>query len=140
MTKASLRRRGSTLVESAIVLLLFLILLIGVLDVSQILFFHHFLDERARAGVRFAVVHAFNPTTVQNVVVYNSLTSGSSGLFGLTPAMVSVNLYDSGTPNARVEVDISGFKMRFLSPWLARDFSPGPFRAVMPVESGGAAM
>jgi hypothetical protein len=73
-------------------------------------------------------------------VVYNSKTAGTTGLFGLQPSMVSVNLYDAGTPDARVEVAISGFQMRFLSPWLMRDFSPGPFRAVLPVESGGAAM
>ena len=39
-------RRGSTLVESSVVLMLFLVILIGVLDAGQILFFHQFLTER----------------------------------------------------------------------------------------------
>jgi hypothetical protein len=132
-------QQGSTLVESAIVLLLFLVLLIGVLDFSQVLFFHHFLEMRVRAGVRYAVVHPYDPATIRNVVVYNSTTPGTAGLFGLATSMVSVNLLDAGTADSRVEVDITAFKMRFLSPWLMRDFTPGPFRAVMPVESLGAA-
>jgi hypothetical protein len=127
-------------VESCIILLLFLTLMIAVMDVSQILFFHHFLQQRARAGARYAVVHPFDSSAIANMVVYNSATAGTTGLFGLTPSMVAVNLRDAGTANARVEVAITGFQMRFVTPGLMRDFTPGPFRAVMPVESLGAAM
>jgi hypothetical protein len=134
-------RRGSTLVESAIVLLLFLVMLIGILDVGQVLFFHCFLNERVRAGVRYAVVHGYNAPEIQNVVAYNSKAppDGASGLFGLTPSMVQVNHYSSGTADERIEVSVSTFTMHFLSPWLMRDFTPGPFRAVMPIESAGTA-
>jgi len=134
------RRHGSTLVESCVVLLLFLTLLIGVMDVCQILFFHHFLQQRARAGARYAVVHPYDSAAIANVVVYNSATTGTTGLFGLTPSMVVVSLRDAGTVNARVEVGIAGFQMRFVTPGLVRDFTPGPFRAVMPVECLGEAM
>ena len=130
------RRRGSTLVESSVVLLLFLVLLIGVLDMGQILFFHQFLSERVRAGARYAAVHQYDEATIRNVVAYNSATPGdqAAGLFGLTPGMVQVQRY----PN-RVEVGIRGYNMRFLSPWLAGAFTPGPFRAVVPIESAGTA-
>jgi hypothetical protein len=134
------RRRGSSLLESCVILLLFLGLLIGVADISQVMFFHHFLQQRVRAGARYAVVNVYDAAAIRNVVVYNSKTAGTIGLFGLQPSMVSVNLYDAGTPEARVEVAISGFRMRFISPWLTGDFSPGPFRSVLPVESGGSAM
>jgi hypothetical protein len=135
------KKRGSTLVESSIVLLMFLVILIGVLDMGQILFFHQFLGERVRTGVRYAVVHPFNPAAIQNVVAYNSATpaNGATGLFGLTAEMVAVSRYDAGTLSDRVEVKITGYQMRFLSPWLAGVFAPGPFRAVMPLESAGAA-
>lgn len=124
--------------ESTIVLLLFLILLIGVMDISQVLFFHHFLQQRAWAGARYATVHTYDAAAIKNVVAYNSSTAGNAGLFGLTPAMVSVNLYEAGTPNARIEVDITTFHVRFISPWLLQDWTP-VFRAVLPVESAGAA-
>ncbi|MBZ5619735.1 MAG: pilus assembly protein [Acidobacteriia bacterium] len=135
-------RRGSTLVEGSIILLLYMVIFVGILDMGQVFFFHHFLTERVRTGVRYAVVHTYDPTAIQNVVAYNSSVarpSGSSGLFGLTPSQVAVNRYDPDTPNDRIEVSVNAFTMHFMSPWLMRDFTPGPFRAVMPVESLGAA-
>jgi TadE-like protein len=135
------RRRGSTLVESSVMLLLFLVILIGVLDAGQVLFFHQFLTERVRTGARYAAVHTFDADTVANVVAYQSASPvpGATGLFGLSTSMVQASHYDAGTAWDRVEVKVTGYKMRFLSPWLAGIFTPGPFRAVMPVESGGAA-
>jgi hypothetical protein len=135
------RRRGSTLVESSIVMLLFLTILIGVLDAAQLLFFHQFLADRVRSGVRYAAVHNYSQTAIRNVVVYNtpSPTVGASGLFGLRPEMVEVGRYGMGSTADRVQVRIQGYGLRFLTPWLAGTFTAGPFCAVMPVESGGAA-
>jgi hypothetical protein len=134
------RRRGSTLVESSIVMLLFLVILIGVLDVAQLLFFHQLLGERVRTGVRYGVVHPYSADAIRNVVVYNTASParGATGLFGLAPAMVKVSRPGSGTADDRIAAEISGYQMRFLSPWLAGIFTPGPFRAVMPLEGAGA--
>ena len=133
--------RGSTLVESSIILLVFLVILTGILDVGQVLFFHHVLTERVRAGARYAAVHAFDPGAIRNVVSYNSASAppGGGGLFGLDPSLVEVNRYDEGTAKARIEVSVSTFTLHFASPWLMRDFTPQPFRAVVPIESGGNA-
>jgi hypothetical protein len=54
--------------------------------------------------------------------------------------MVLVNHYDAGTAADRVSVQITGYQMRFLSPWLAGVFTAGPFQAVAPVESAGSAL
>jgi len=134
------QHRGSTLVESALVLIVFIVILLGIMDFGQILFFHHVLTERARAGARYAAVHAWDVAAVQRYVARNDASAGvtTPGLFGVTPAMVQVLHPDVGTPAERVEVRISSYQMRFLSPWLAGTFTPGPFRAVMPIESGGA--
>lgn len=134
------RRRGSTLIESSIVLTLFLVILIAVMDFAQVLFFHHVLSERVRTGVRYAVVHAYNEAAIKKLVAYNNPAAdgGTSGIFGLTPDQVLVARWSAGTAEERVEVKISGYTMRFLSPWLAGTFTPGPFRAVMPAESAGA--
>jgi hypothetical protein len=134
-------RRGSIIVESAVVLLLFLVILLGVLDAGQILFFHQFLAARARSGARYAAVHAFNATSIANVVAYldPAPSPGAVGLFGLNAEMVQVNHLDAGTSYDRVSVKIAGYRMRFLSPWLAGVFTAGPFQAVAPVESAGVA-
>lgn len=135
------KSRGSTLVESAIVLLLFVVILLGVMDFSQILFFHHVLLERVRCSARYAAVHPYSVTAIQNFAAYNRTTAppGGTGLFGLSPSVVQVNRYGEGTADDRVRVSISTHRMRFLSPWLAGTFTPGPFTAVMPMESGGVA-
>jgi hypothetical protein len=136
-------RKGSTLVELALVSTLFLVLLSAILDFGQVLFFHHFLDDRVRAGARYAVVHAYDTTAIQNFVAYNNPAGpppGGGGLFGLTPSMVQVTHYDAGTPNDRIEVKVSTFVMHFHCPWLIRDFTPAPFRSVMPIESAGNAL
>jgi TadE-like protein len=133
-------RKGSTLVESAIVLVLFLVLLIGILDAGQVLFLHNFLDERVRSAVRYAAVHTYDVNAIKNFAAYNDPVGppgGGPGLFGLDPGMVQVARYDFGTPNARIEVSVTTFSMHFLSPWLAGTFTPRPFRASMPIESGG---
>jgi hypothetical protein len=135
-----MRRRGSTLIESAVVLTLFLVMVIAVMDFAQVLFFHHMLSERVRAGARWAVVHAYDEAKIRKLVASNDAAApdGSAGLFGLTPEHVAVARLGAGTADERVEVQVVGYSMRFLSPWLARAFTPGPFRAVMPLESGGA--
>jgi hypothetical protein len=135
------RESGSTLVESSVVLLLFVVILIAVMDFGQVLFFHCFLKDRVRIAARWAAVHAYDVTSVRNVAAYNASTpgTGATALFGLDPSMVHVNKYDPGTLDERVEVTISTYTMHFVSPWLPGDFVPGPFRAVVPVESGGAA-
>jgi hypothetical protein len=132
-------RRGSTLVESSIVLLLFLVVFLGVLDFGQVLLFHHFLMDRVRAGARYAAVANADPAVVRNYVAYNAAPPppGATPLFGLDPAMVQVTRYDAGAASDRVEVKISTFRVQFLSPWIAGAFQP-VFRAVAPMEAGGS--
>jgi hypothetical protein len=122
-------------------MLVFLTIFLGILDLGQLMFFQVSLTERARAGARYAVVHSFDVTTVQNVVMFNSATAtagATSGLFGLTRSMITVTRYGSGTSDDRVEVRISNFPLAFVTPFLAGDFSSKTFRAIMPVQSLGA--
>ncbi len=136
------RQRGSAILESALILLAFLTTLLGVIDFGQILFFHLMLADRVRAGARFAIVSSYDPVSIANMVVYNSVTapsvSNTTGLFGLTTSMVNVTRYDAGAKTDRVEVAISNFPLAFYSPWISGSLSPRSFRAVMPIESLGA--
>ena len=128
--------------EMAFLLMLFLTILFGILDIGQVLFFHHLLCDRVRVGVRYAVVHSYDTAAIRNVVAFDNPAGprpGGSGLFGLTPAMVQVEEFDAGTPSARIQVGITTFPIHFVSPWLPHIVTPGPFQAVMPVESGGTA-
>ena len=50
-------RRGATTVETAIVILPFLIITLGMIDLGIAVFRHHVISQAARQGVRSAIVH-----------------------------------------------------------------------------------
>jgi Flp pilus assembly protein TadG len=50
-------RRGATIVEMAIVLMVFLTLVLGMLDLGLGVFHYHVLGQAARQGARQAIVH-----------------------------------------------------------------------------------
>ena len=130
--------RGQTLVETALVIIPFVLTLLGAFDVGQVIFLHATLHERARAGVRYAVVHGYDVQTVKNFVVYNSATAAGPRLFGLQTTMVTVTRYDQDTENDRIEVKISDYPVRFFSPLLSKFHLQPVFRSTMLVESLGA--
>ena len=118
--------RGSTLVESALTLLMFFLILIGVIDFGQVMYFHQSLVERARTAVRYGITNPTNTAGIQNMAVYNTVTvtgTPSAILPNLTTAMVNVTNPDANTSNARVAVTISGYPIVFLSPYITQSFS-----------------
>ncbi len=114
-------RRGSLFVESACVLLVFLTILIGTLDVGQLLFLHSSLTERVRAAARYGAVNSYDQTSVENMVLYSQPTIPVTGspAFELSRSMVSVSRQDAGTSEDRVVVTVSGFPVHFFTPWIA---------------------
>jgi hypothetical protein len=50
-------RRGATTFETAIVILPFLTIVLGILDLGTAVFRHHVVSQAARQGVRKAIVH-----------------------------------------------------------------------------------
>jgi hypothetical protein len=133
--------RGHWLLEGALIMMVVTVVFVGILDIGLMLFRISFLGERVRSGARYAAVHSYNPTAIQNYVVYNNPTAptgATTGLFGLTRAMVSVNRYDVGTPSDRIEISISNYPLAFFSPYIARTFTSRNFRASVAVESLGS--
>jgi len=68
-------QRGSTLAETALVMLGFLLLVIGIFDAGRLYFIYNSLSNAVREGNRYAVVHggeSYDPATeeqVKNVIV-----------------------------------------------------------------------
>src|SRR2546430_11479076 len=88
-TRASTdKRRGQAVIESSLILLIFIPVLIGILDFGQFLYFHQSLSERARAGARYAAVHTFDATKIANYTLYNDDTGSANGA---TPLLPNVN-------------------------------------------------
>lgn len=60
-TKAS-RRRGSAVIETAAVMIVFILILFGVVEYCRYIFLRQLVDNAAREGGRYAVVHSYDDT------------------------------------------------------------------------------
>lgn len=60
------RQRGAALVETALVFTTALSMILFIVDMGRILLTQQFISERARVGVRNAVVNNWNATAVAN--------------------------------------------------------------------------
>lgn len=125
------RRSGQAIVESALILLVFLATLIGAMDFGQLLLTHQALVNRTREAIRWAVVNQWDGTgdKIANRIRYNSTTvpEGSpSPYFGITRENVQVT-YTAGTvanPNDEIiTVAIVNYQYKLFSPWIAGSFT-----------------
>ena len=139
-------RRGQSLLENALVLIVLATFLIGILDFGQYLYFHQSLAERARAAARYGAVNPTDKTGIQNVAVYNDPKGAANGaaplLPNLTTAMIAVCLpgeascADPATgPDSRVTVTISGYRMATFNLVIPRSFTNKPITASLPSEA-----
>src|ERR1017187_7605042 len=91
--------RGSTMVEMGLIGTMLFVLLLGIVDMGQVLFLQQAMVERARSAARWgSVTDPTNSVAIQNMVLYLQPTEPHNGgaSFGLTPAMVSVSTADAG--------------------------------------------
>ena len=127
-------RRGSALIETALIFTTFAFLLIGIFDFGQFLFVHQALVERARSAARWGLVNdPTNTTAIQNMVLYNQSTAGATGYFGLTASMVQVSNPGSGTSDNRIVVFITGYPYIVLSPYIGGTHTGPNITVVQPV-------
>jgi hypothetical protein len=115
-----------------------------IVNMGQILLTQQFISERARVGVRSAVVNNWNATAVANYVAYGTTTTpaggtGASGLMGLTANEVRLTTYaDSGIGDARYQVTVSGVPLFSWIPYMAGKYTAPTIIVTAPVQSGGA--
>ena len=139
-------RRGQTLVESALVLLVFLTLLIGTLDIGQVLFVHQTLVERTRAALRYGTVRPYDADAIRNMVLYGNPASPDSGdedddrppppgIFGLSASMVQVSRESIDTNEDRIVVQITRYPFRFYTPLISGLREGKPIVGSIPYEA-----
>jgi Flp pilus assembly protein TadG len=73
------RRRGSAVVEAAIALPMFFLMLLGILEYSRYVMVRNLADHAAREGARTAVVHSYDQTTSQIQSLVVSRLAGQDG-------------------------------------------------------------
>lgn len=116
------KRHGTTLVESSIVLLVFLTFVFGMLDLGLATFRTHLLSQAARHGARQAIVHGSMSPSTFGIWGPTAVTgSGSStGVplvdavkpyligFDLNQTQISAQWLDGGNdPGQRVQVTVT---------------------------------
>lgn len=113
---------GQALVESVLTLMAFLIILLGMIEIGQILFVHQFISERIRSAVRWGSVNAWDdtnsPTLISNMVLYGTTTPAPSAqpIFNLTSQNVAVTRPQPDYSAADcIVVKVSGYALTFIS-------------------------
>lgn len=114
-------RRGSLMLESSLILLVFMTVLVGTFDISQLLFIQQSIAERVRVAARYGAVNAYDQTAIENMVLYSQPTVPATGspAFSLTRSMVTVARTDAGTPEDRINVTVLNFPVEFITPIVA---------------------
>src|SRR5690349_5426362 len=120
------RRKGSTILEMVLTLVVFLALFIGVFDIGEMFFVHQTLTDRARNAARWGAVNAFDATSIQNLVLYGATTpaQGQTASFGLTVSNVTVSRPAAtiGKPEDRVIVTVT-YPVSLISVFLGQSSS-----------------
>jgi Flp pilus assembly protein TadG len=107
-------RRGAVLVETALVLLVFLLLILGMLDLGIAVLRNHLVAEAARQGARQAIVHGSKATQLGTWTAGNYQAPLRQFVLPLLPGIdpdtvaVQADWPDGGNdPGQRVRVTVS---------------------------------
>ncbi len=113
-------RRGSEMVEAALILSAFLFMLLGTFDFGQLLFVHQSLVDRARMAARYAEVNLTTDLpTIQNLIMYGQPTNpgnGTTAAFGLTSSNITNTQISNGDVTQEWKITISNYQFSALSP------------------------
>jgi Flp pilus assembly protein TadG len=130
-------QRGAAIVESALVMVVFLAVLIFLFDCGQFLFLHQTHVERLRRAARYASVNPYDAATIQNMVLYGKPTAPEHPVASssLNRTMITVARLDAGTKNERIVITMKNYKVAFISPMIARVAEGLPLSISVPYEA-----
>jgi Flp pilus assembly protein TadG len=98
-------QRGQELVEYALALPLFLLLVMGILDMGRATYFYSAIHNSAREGARYGVIHPEDVTGIETAVLTKAV--------GLDPAFLTVTTVLPDEDTIRVTVT---FQFRPITP------------------------
>ena len=139
MLRIKHNERGSTLVEFAIGVTVFVTVMFAVLEFGRALWVHNALSDAARRGARYAVLNnAGSADQVKNIVVYgNDAGTGQPMLNNLTPANVNVVYNNFGLNDGTVSVSITGYQFQFVIPVVGTTITMPGYTTTLSAESAG---
>ena len=148
--------RGSTMVEMAIIAGVFLMILIGIIEFSRLLYTHNALTDAARRGARYAAVHKqADEACVRNVIIYGSRIDNACAPTGpplvnaIDTATIRITYRGADTDNdgdldtsygtnlGTVTVSIENYRFNFLIPYFRVQLNLPHYTTTLPAESAG---
>ncbi len=129
-----MNRRGQSLIEATLVMLVFFALLFGVIDCGQVMYSRQALQDRVQSAVRYASLHPYDGTgeQVANLILYGELTASQKPAFlDLTRGNIQVR-----STGDLLTVAIVNYDSHFFSPWLRQIVSPRPIVVSAPMATG----
>jgi Flp pilus assembly protein TadG len=137
---ASRRRRtskGTAMLESSLIFIVFASLFIGAFDFGQFLLIHSSLVERARTALRWGAINGpTNTTAIRNMVLYNQSATppaGTATYYGLTSGNLDISTSGSGTDNYLLTMRISGYSYNMLSLRIAGGYTGPAITVTVPL-------
>ena len=102
------RERGQSLVETALILIAFLSLLLGMGAAGESLFIKQTLTQRAQEAARWGAVNRYDVNVIRSLVLYGttSAAANADGFDGLTASDVVVENPGCPGPDCRITVSI----------------------------------
>jgi len=139
MLRIKHNERGSTLVEFAIGVTVFVTVMFAILEFGRALWVHNALSDAARRGARYAVLHsAGSSTEVKNIVVYgNAAGTGQPMLNDLTTGNVDVVYSNFGLNDGTVSVSIKEYQFQLVIPIIGRTITMPSYTTTLGAESAG---
>jgi len=131
--------RGTTLVEFAIALTVFLMAMFAVIEFGRALWVHNALTDAARRCARYAVLNsATDVDSVKNVVVYGDPAGGTQPVVpNLTPGQVTVSYDNFAVNKGTATVSITGYQFQFVVPIIGTSMTMPSYSTTIPSESAG---
>lgn len=131
--------RGSTLVEFAIGVTVFVTAMFAVMEFGRALWVHNALTDAARRGARYATLHAqTDSASVKNVVVYgNPQGTGEPMLVNLNTEIVNVDYNNFSLNDGTVSVSIDEYQFQFVIPIFGTSITMPSYKTTLTAESAG---
>lgn len=107
------RVKGQTLVESALALLVFFMMILGIIDIGQLFYTRYALTGHIRAVARRAAIEPLEDAAIRNLILYGANNDTTRSLFGLTPS----NL-DIARTSGKLTLAIVNYQAPAVTPWL----------------------
>jgi hypothetical protein len=139
MLRIKKNERGSTLVEFAIGVTVFVTAMFAVLEFGRALWVHNALSDAARRGARYAVLHsAGSASEVKNIVVFgNAAGTGQPMLNDLSTENVIVTYNNFGLNDGTVSVSIKEYQFQLVIPIFGRTITMPSYTTTLGAESAG---